>query len=70
MSQKISDIANNLGLSPKELKEKINELGFEVKSTARTIEDDIAELITEELAPKEVSAEELKGDEAKIYEEI
>jgi len=69
MSQKIKDVADKLGLSTKELKEKLNKLGFEVKPNARTLEDDIAELIIVELG--EESAEEEKPEgAAKVYEEI
>ncbi len=61
MSKNIKDIAEQLGITQKELKEKIIEMGFDIKKTARTIEDDIAELIIDE--QKEESA-------AKVYEEI
>jgi translation initiation factor IF-2 len=67
MSQKLADLAKQLEMSSKKLKEKINKLGFDVKPTARTIEDDVAELILDELGPKE-EVEEV--DEVKIYEEI
>jgi len=67
MSPKITDIAKDLGLSSKELKEKINELGFEIKANARTIEDDIAELVIDELSEKPEKKEE---SAAKVYEEI
>lgn len=71
MSQKIADIAKQLGISSKELKEKINELGFEVKPQARTIEDDIAELILDELRGG-TQEEQIEGevDQVKMYEEI
>lgn len=71
MSQKITDIAKQLGLSTKELKEKMSKLGFEVKPQARTIEDDVAELLIDELSgdnEEEQSDEEV--DQVKIYEEI
>ncbi len=68
MSQKIKDVAEKLGISPKELKEKINELGFEVKTNARTIEDDIAELVTDELQGNK--DEDTDKSAAKVYEEI
>src|SRR4030067_573281 len=75
MSKKISDIAEKLGIDPKELKKKIKELGFDVKATARTLEDDIAELVIDELNPKkdEAAAEEIPAepkDTVQIYEEI
>lgn len=65
MSTKIADLAEKLEIDPKELKEKIAKLGFEVPPKAKTIEDDIAELILDELAPKEES-----GDIAEIYDEM
>jgi len=69
MSQKIAEIAEKLGITQKELKEKINELGFEVKSNARTLDDEIAELVMSELSPEPVE-EESEKDTVKIYEEI
>ncbi|MBN1494731.1 translation initiation factor IF-2 [Candidatus Peregrinibacteria bacterium] len=67
MSKKISDLAEKLGLDTKELKNKIKELGFDIKPTARTIEDDVAELVIDELNPnKEAESK----DTVKIYEEI
>lgn len=50
MSVKISEISKQLGVTQKELKEKIIELGFDIKKTARTIDEDLAELIIEELS--------------------
>jgi translation initiation factor IF-2 len=70
MSQKIKDIADKLGITPKELKEKINELGFEVKPNARTIEDDIAELVTDELQGNKDEDAASDKSAAKVYEEI
>jgi len=67
MSKKISDIAEKLGIDPKELKKKIKDLGFDIKATARTIEDDVAELVMDELNPK---ATEEPKDTVQIYEEI
>ncbi|MBA4336728.1 translation initiation factor IF-2 [bacterium] len=69
MSQKIADIAEKLGITQKELKGKISELGFEVKSTAKTLDDEIAELVISELSPAEAE-EEGDKDTAKLYEEI
>lgn len=69
MSQKIADVAQQLDLTPKELKEKINKLGFEVKPNARTLDDEIAELVISELSEGE-EEEEGSKDAAKIYEEI
>jgi translation initiation factor IF-2 len=70
MSKKLSDIAKQLNISSKDLQEKILELGFEINKTAKTIDDDLAELLIEEL--EENSSEETPqdADEAKIYEEI
>lgn len=47
MSVKLTDLAKNLGLSSSELRAKIKELGFDVKSQARTVEDDVAAKLTE-----------------------
>jgi translation initiation factor IF-2 len=69
MSQKIAEIAEKLGITQKELKEKISELGFEIKSNARTLDDEIAELVMGELSPEPVE-EESEKDTVKIYEEI
>lgn len=69
MSQKIKDISDKLGITPKELKDKLNELGFEIKPNARTIEADIAELVIDDFNNSEDS-EKNPEDAAKIYEEI
>ncbi|MFC1600236.1 translation initiation factor IF-2 [Patescibacteria group bacterium] len=68
MSQKIKDIADKLNISAKELKDKLNELGFGVKPRAQTIEDDIAELVLDELT--EESTEVKTDDAADVYAEI
>ena len=65
MPTKIADLAKQLEISAKDLKEKMKELGFDVSSKARTIDDETAELILEELKP---SAPE--GDVAELYDEI
>jgi translation initiation factor IF-2 len=52
MAIKLTDLAEKVGLTTKELKKKLEELGFAVKSTARTIEDDTAELVVAELTQK------------------
>jgi len=67
MSQKIADIAQQLNLSPKALKEKIKELGFELKANARTLDDETAELILAELSENENNTDK---DTVKIYEEM
>ncbi len=52
MSTKIADLAEKLGISTKELKEKLAKLGVEVAPRARVIEDDIATLVEDELKAK------------------
>ncbi|MCX6733468.1 MAG: translation initiation factor IF-2 [Candidatus Peregrinibacteria bacterium] len=49
MATKITELAEKLGLTSKDLRKKLDELGFGVKSTARVIEDDVAALVTKEL---------------------
>lgn len=68
MSTKISDLAEKLGLGADELKAKILELGFELSPKARTIEDDLAELVSEEF--KSGSEEKGETDVAEIYDEL
>ncbi len=68
MSKKLADLAEQLGLEVKELREKIVELGFEVTDKARTIEDDVAELILDELSENEETSE--SSDVADIYDEM
>jgi len=46
---KLVDLAKELGVTQKDLKLKLKELGFEVKATAKTVEDDVAELVLAEL---------------------
>ncbi|MFC1810974.1 translation initiation factor IF-2 [Patescibacteria group bacterium] len=69
MSQKIKDVADKLGLSSKELKEKLNKLGFEIKTNARTVEDDVAELVISEFS-EEAPTDIKDAGAAKVYEEI
>lgn len=66
MSTKIADLAEKLNLEPKVLKEKIIGLGFKLTPKAKTIEDDVAELILDELNVKD----ENPSDIAEIYDEI
>jgi translation initiation factor IF-2 len=66
MSTKLADLAEKLNISVKDLKVKIEELGFELSPKARTIEDDIAELIEDELSGEDDSPEGI----AEIYDEI
>ncbi|MCD6109373.1 translation initiation factor IF-2 [bacterium] len=68
MSQKITEIAEKLNLTTKELKEKIIQLGFDIKSNARTLDDETAELVLSELSEEDEENND-KGA-AKIYEEI
>jgi len=52
MSTKLADLAKKIGISADELKKKMKDLGFEVAPRARTVEDDTAELVLEELTKK------------------
>lgn len=74
MSIKLADLAEKLNIPLKELKDKIVELGFELSPRARTVENDVAELVEEELKPKEAgetSEEEAEeADVVNIYDEI
>ncbi len=59
MSVKLSDLSKKVGLSASDLKKKIKELGFEVKPTARVVEEEIAQKVEESLkgsAPQEAKA--------------
>lgn len=66
MSTKIADLAEKLNLEPQALREKIIELGFKLTPKAKTIEDDVAELVLDELNVKD----ENPSDIAEIYDEI
>jgi len=76
MSTKLTDLADKLGLSQKELKDKIKEFGFELSPKARVIDDETAELVLSELSNKseepapaaEVAPEET--DVAELYDEM
>ncbi|MBI5753879.1 translation initiation factor IF-2 [Candidatus Peregrinibacteria bacterium] len=79
MSTKIADLAEQLGITLKDLKSKLGELGVKVAPRARVIDDEIATLVKDELKAKkqEVQKEEAlidleKGPEdiAEIYDEI
>ena len=68
---KLADMAEQLGMDVKELKEKINELGFEVSSRARTIDTETADLVIDELtsnSEEDVSAD--PADVAEVYDEM
>jgi len=72
---KLTDLAKQLDMTAKELKEKLDELGFAVKSTAKTVDDEVAELVLAELksradVPVEVLAEAEDMDVADVYDEI
>jgi len=69
MSVKISEVAEKLGLSQKDLKGKIIELGFDIKKTARTLDKEVAELVLDELSTEDVSVSET-GDTVEAYEDI
>ena len=77
MAIKITDLAEKLGITTKDLRAKLDSLGFGVKATVRTIDDETAGLLEAELkapasgavkiAPKEEVAEfvsEESSDEA------
>ncbi|PIZ76442.1 translation initiation factor IF-2 [Candidatus Peregrinibacteria bacterium CG_4_10_14_0_2_um_filter_38_24] len=49
MSTKLSDLAEKLGITLKELREKLVEFGSGVSPKARVIDDDIAEIVIDEL---------------------
>ncbi|MBU1992619.1 MAG: translation initiation factor IF-2 [Patescibacteria group bacterium] len=66
MATKLTDLAKQLELSTKELKDKIRKLGFDVGPKAKTIDNDLAELLLDELKPEE----EGEADTAEIYGEI
>lgn len=66
MSTKIVDLAEKLNLEPEALKEKIIELGFKLTPKAKTIEDDVADLVLDELSVKDGQPEDI----AEIYDEI
>jgi translation initiation factor IF-2 len=73
MSTKLSDLAEKLNIDVKDLKKKINELGFDVSPRARIIEDDVADLILDELSESSESVSEVEdkpSDVAEIYDEI
>ncbi|MBL4694988.1 translation initiation factor IF-2 [Candidatus Gracilibacteria bacterium] len=67
MSTKLADLADKLAISVDSLKEKINELGFELSPRARTIDDETAELIEMELTE---DVDEAPKDVAGIYDEM
>jgi translation initiation factor IF-2 len=70
MPQKISEIAKKLDIGTKELKEKIIKLGFDLNPKAKTLDDELADLILSELGEEKESIDVENADKAKIYEEI
>ncbi len=81
MSVKLADLGKKVGLSTADLKKKFKELGFALKPLARTVDDDLAKLIEEELAkpasatpiiPEEIPFESQpdEKDTVKVYEEF
>lgn len=71
---KLTDLAKKVGLTSKDLREKLKELGFEIKATAKTVDDEVAELVIAELAGPAESL--LKGrteeemNVAEVYDEL
>lgn len=72
MSVKFTDLVKKLGLSAEELKKKLEALGAPLKPRSRTVDDNTAQLLEEELKSVtdefDAHAEEL--DTAKQYEEL
>ena len=68
MSTKLADLAEKLEISLADLKDKIVELGFELSPKARTIDDEVAELVLDELASSDDDS--ASGDIADVYDEI
>lgn len=71
MSTKLSDLAEKLDIPLKELKEKIVELGFDISPRARTIDEESAELIEDELSGGgDETEDDTPEDVAELYDEI
>ncbi|KKU79847.1 MAG: Translation initiation factor IF-2 [Candidatus Peregrinibacteria bacterium GW2011_GWA2_47_7] len=68
MSVTLSELSKRVGISPKELREKITELGFDIKPKAIVVDDDLAELLEDEL--KSLQPAGAPKDTAQIYDEI
>jgi SOS response regulatory protein OraA/RecX len=68
MSKKIADLAKQLDITSKKLKEEIKKLGFEVKTNARTIDDETATMVMDEL--RDVRTKNNEKDTVQIYEEL
>lgn len=75
---KLADLAKKVGVTQKDLKKKLGELGFDVKPTAKTIEDDVAELVIAELSKssavpepsQDLLSDEAPTDVADVYDEL
>lgn len=72
MSTKLADLAEKLNMPLKDLKDKINDLGFDLSARARTIDDEVAELVLDELqsAEKEQAGEGEDGNVVELYDEL
>lgn len=73
MSTKLADLAERLNLPVSELREKITDLGFELSSRARVVDDEVATLVFDELSNSSDSSDEDDtddGDIAEIYDEL
>ncbi|MEK9132542.1 MAG: translation initiation factor IF-2 [Patescibacteria group bacterium] len=68
MSVKIADLAKKLGISSSDLKKKVKEIGFELKPLARSIDDETATLLEDELKTKKVPVESI--EEAPVVAEV
>ncbi|MFA4890759.1 MAG: translation initiation factor IF-2 [Candidatus Gracilibacteria bacterium] len=64
---KLTDLAKQLDLTSKELRAKLDELGFGVKSTVKTVDDEVAELV---VAVESVAASTEDMDVAEVYDEL
>lgn len=60
----VKELAKEIGITPKALREKIVEYGFIVDEKAKSIESDLAQLIKDELAEKK------EQSKVEIYEEL
>lgn len=63
MATKLIDLAKKFDLSAKELRDRLKQLGFEVKATAKTVEDEVVKKLTDsfENSKKPVMAESNKS---------
>lgn len=63
MPTKLADLAKQLNISTKELRSKIDELGLNVKKTARSVEDDLADQLKQAFEKSKLEAS--RGRKAK-----